>query len=91
MAAPAGNTNSAKGREWANAIKRALAKRSRSMQIDALDELAEKLLGLCDMSDLGALKELGDRLDGKASQPLEGADGGNLVVEILRLAHPATE
>lgn len=78
MGAPVGNTNSANGRRWRQAITRALQKRSRSDSLEALDELAEKLLALCDQGDLQALKELGDRVDGKSSQSHEvsGPDGG---------------
>lgn len=67
MAAPQGNQNAAKAKVWSAAIQRALDKRGVS-RIEALDALAEKLLGKCDEGDLGALKELGDRLDGKPAQ-----------------------
>jgi hypothetical protein len=78
MGAPIGNQNAAKGRKWVAAINRALERRSLAAQVDALDELAEKLLAACDEGDLQALKELGDRLDGKAPQGLQltGADDG---------------
>lgn len=86
MGAPVGNQNAAKAKVWAAAIERALAKRAGSDRIAALDALAEKLLALCDEGDLGALKELGDRLDGKPKQQIEasGVDGGSIVVEIVR-------
>jgi hypothetical protein len=71
VGAPVGNRNANKGRIWRDAIHRALAKRARSDQVVALDELAEKLLTLADQGDLGALKELGDRLEGKAVQAVE--------------------
>jgi len=66
-----GNNNAGKSRIWKAAIERALAKRSRSDAVVALDELAEKLLTLADQGDLGALKELGDRLEGRAVQAVE--------------------
>ena len=50
---------------------RALRKRSKSDKIEALDELAEKLLELVEAGDLGALKEFGDRLDGKPGQTID--------------------
>jgi hypothetical protein len=71
--APIGNQNAAKEKRWAMAIERALAKRSRVEQVEALDDLAEKLLAKCDAGDLQALKELGDRLDGKAKQQMDVA------------------
>lgn len=67
-----GNQNAARGRVWRDAINRALAKRSRVDQVHALDALAEKLLAKCDEGDMQALKELGDRIEGKPSQPLSG-------------------
>lgn len=77
MAAPAGNQYAAKDKVWSRAIRRALEKRSKSDQLEALDDLAEKLLAACDVGDLQALKELGDRLDGKSKQQTEisGPDG----------------
>lgn len=73
MAAPIGNQNAAKAKVWAAAIHRALeARTSRLEQKQALDELAEKLLEKCDEGDMGALKELGDRLDGRPAQAIVG-------------------
>lgn len=78
--APKGNKNAAKAKVWSAAIERALAKRSAEGRVEALDALAEKLLSLCDEGDLGALKELGDRLEGKAAQAvLVGGDEENPV------------
>lgn len=71
VGAPLGNTNGARGYRWREAINRALDKRSRAAQAEAIDELAEKLLSLCDEGDLGALRELGDRLDGKPKQMVD--------------------
>lgn len=68
-----GNNNAGKNKVWSAAINRALEMRSRKDGIDALDSLAEKLLAKCDEADLGALKELGDRLEGKPAQTLEGS------------------
>lgn len=78
MGAPVGNKNAIKAKRWSQAIERALSARSRVEQVDALDALAEKLLAKCDEGDLGALKELGDRLDGKAAQSVTvGGDEEN--------------
>jgi hypothetical protein len=83
MGAPLGNQNYLKGRRWRDAIERALAKRTTaSGGIEALDELAEKLLGLADQSDIQALKEIADRLDGKPSQAIDlGSDPDRPVVQ----------
>lgn len=73
-----GNQNAAKGKAWRDAINRALAKRSGVDKVKALDELAEKFLAKCDEGDMQALKELGDRLDGKPTQTLQGPEGESL-------------
>jgi hypothetical protein len=81
--APQGNDNRVKGKRWQTAIDNALAKRgSRAEGIQALDALAEKLLSLAEDGDLGALKELGDRLDGKPSQAVDlGSDPDRPIVQ----------
>lgn len=76
MGAPVGNQNAAKAKVWQAAILRALDRRSGSDRAKALDDLAEKLLSKCDESDLAALKELGDRLDGKPAQTIAGDPEG---------------
>ena len=70
--APVGNTNAAKAKQWSAAIERALDKRGGGDRVIALNELAEKLLRKCDEMDMSALKELGDRLEGKPSQVISG-------------------
>lgn len=86
MGAPTGNNNAAKAKVWTAAIERALANRSRLDQKDALDSLAEKLLAKCDEADLGALKELGDRLEGKPAQSLTlGGDSQNPVHTVSKI------
>ena len=90
MGAPVGNQFAAKAKRWSMAIDRALEKRSKVAQVEAMDMLAEKLLALCDEGDLGALKELGDRIEGKPGQAIDiGSDPERpfiqrLVREIVR-------
>lgn len=69
--APLGNNNGGKGKPWTAAIERALKQRTLVARKEALDELAEKLLSACDDKDMTALKELGDRLEGKPKQYVE--------------------
>lgn len=78
MAAPAGNQYAAKAKQWQMAIERALDVRGAADRRLALDMLAERLLQKCDEGEGWALKELGDRLDGKPSQQIQhaGHDGG---------------
>lgn len=71
-----GNKNAAKSKVWTLAIERALEARSKVAQVNALDALAERLLLACDAGDMTALKELGDRLEGKPALALTGPDGG---------------
>lgn len=65
-----GNQNATRGRIWRDAIQRALQKRSRTDQVEALDDLAEQLLVKAQAGDVTALKELGDRLEGKSAQQI---------------------
>lgn len=76
MGAPAGNQNAARAKIWRAAIERALERRSASRTdgIREIDALAEELLKLVAMGDLGALKEFGDRIDGKPAQTIGGDD-----------------
>lgn len=87
-----GNQNAAKGRMWRDAIQRALRKRSKSDQVEALDELAEQFLDAVRKGDITAFKELGDRLDGRPMQALEhsGPDGGAIPAKVeVILVRPA--
>jgi hypothetical protein len=87
MAAPAGNQNAAKAKVWSAAIERALERRVPADQrIKAIDELADKLLGLGFDGDLAALQEIGNRLDGKPAQAMTvGGDGNNPLAFIHRI------
>lgn len=79
MAAPEGNTNSsAANRLWANTIRRAVAQ----SDPEKLRKIAERLLEMAEGGDIQAMKELGDRLDGKPKQQVEntGKDDGPLEV-----------
>ena len=77
--APEGNQNSSKSnRLWAETIRRAVVQ----SDPDRLRSIAEKLLDMAASGDIQAMKELGDRLDGKPKQQTEvtGADGGPLQI-----------
>ena len=63
-----GNQNAAKGKRWSNAIDTALGNRCKSDGQKALVALAEKMLAAAELGEAWALKELGDRIDGKAHQ-----------------------
>jgi len=81
--APLGNRNNERPKIWSAAIQRALERRTtRDKKIKAIDELADKLLDACAEGDLVALKELGDRLEGKPAQAITGADGNKLTLTL---------
>lgn len=96
MGAPIGNRNAAKAKVWHAAIMRALDARD-SSRLDGkkeIDALAETLLNLVAAGDLAALKEFGDRLDGKPAQSVTvGGDEANpvrTISEVLLRAVDAT-
>jgi hypothetical protein len=77
MAAPYGNKNFQDGRVWRSAINQALEKRGAGDRMAALRAIADKLLDQAEAGDMAALKELGDRVDGKPAQSVDigNADG----------------
>lgn len=80
MGAPVGNRNAAKAKQWAAAIERALEKRGAGDRLKALDELAAVLLDKCAEGDMVALKELGDRIEGKATVTVAGDEENPLFI-----------
>jgi len=90
LAAAAGNQYAAKANQWQMAIERALDKRGASDRRLALDALAEQLLAKCDEGDMAALKELGDRLDGKPHQTVDANVSGSLTTVLAGLGRPGS-
>lgn len=84
MPAPKGNLYAAKDRRWRHAIETALANRSRAKQVEELEVLANKLIDMGLEGDLGAIQEIGNRLDGKPAQAIVGADGGPVMFEMIK-------
>lgn len=83
MAAPEGNTFSSKDKRlWRNTLMRAVTQ----ADPEKLRKIADKLIEKAAEGDMAAIKELGDRLDGKASQQVQvtGGDDGPLQVQIVR-------
>lgn len=85
MAAALGNQYAAKAKRWQRAIEQALEKRSVVAQRDALEELADVLIAEAQKGEQWAIKELGDRLDGRPAQAITG-DGGGPVEAVFRWA-----
>lgn len=88
VGAQPGNENSAKGREWTQAIKRALARRGEGDYRRGLDILADKLVKAAESDDtayLKAIETVGDRLEGKPGQSVAvtGENGGPLAVSVI--------
>lgn len=82
MAAPHGNKNATKNKPWSEAINRALMAEDGKK----LRALAEKLIEKALEGDVPALKEVGDRLEGKPAQTLQGPDGTNLFQPVVDAA-----
>lgn len=70
-----GNQNAAKNKIWADAVRR------EALQGDRLRNVARALFAAAEAGDIAAIREIGDRIDGKVSQAVTGADGGPLVIQ----------
>lgn len=81
--APEGNTNSnINNRLWANTIRRAVL----AADASKLRAIADKLVDLAAEGDMQAIKELGDRLDGKPAQSVVvGGDQENPLKTVTRI------
>ena len=84
--APIGNNNAEKGRLWARAIDKALDQRSKTDAFAEMIEIAKELIDKCKDGDLGAIKEFGDRIDGKPAQALihQGDEDKPLISKVIR-------
>lgn len=84
MGAPVGNLNASKSKRWYEALDRAI----KQDEGQRLRMAAEKLLDLAASGESWAVRELGDRLDGKPTQQTElsGPNGGAIetVSKIVR-------
>jgi hypothetical protein len=78
--APFGNKNAVKNRPWAEAINRALLAEDGKK----LRALADKLIDRALEGDVQALKEVGDRADGKAIQAIANEGDTPFVVQVIR-------
>ena len=78
-----GNNNAGKGRDWADAVRKVLAEVDPKDKRKRLIKIASKLVELAEEGDMQAIKEIGDRLDGKAAQSVQV--DGELAVEITKI------
>lgn len=87
--APIGNKNAVKNRPWSDAINRALLAEDGKK----LRELADMLISKALEGDVPALKEVGDRVEGRPAQAiLLGEDAENPLlgaVTRLKMAQPS--
>jgi hypothetical protein len=83
--APQGNTNAAKGKQWADALRLTLQtyESSNVKQGYALRKIAEVVVNKALEGDKDAINEIGNRLDGKPAQAIEGTgDGGAIILKL---------
>jgi hypothetical protein len=78
MAAPVGNSNASKGREWFEAI------RKQCVQREALPKIAAVIVDKALAGEQWAVQEIANRYDGKPVQSTEltGKDGANLFANL---------
>jgi hypothetical protein len=72
---------------WADAVRRAVMRRLEDEEgkPKKLERLADRLVEEGLAGDVTALKEIGDRLDGKPRQIIEGTgEGGAILITIAR-------
>lgn len=78
MGAPAGNQNARKAKRWQDALVKALTRfESEEQKVkagEALDKIAERVVGFALMGDKDSIQEIGNRLDGKPAQAIVGDD-----------------
>ena len=95
MGAPVGNKNGATGTEWRDAIRHALAEIGRDVDgkeaayRKGLYEVADKFIEAAKAGEPWAMKEIGDRMDGKPkqSQEISGPGGGDIPVKAHLIFH----
>lgn len=66
---------------WREALRRAVLKRVEKAQ--RLDRIADAVVGKAEMGDIASAKEIGDRLDGKATEHHEISGTIGIVNETL--------
>jgi len=89
VGAPIGNKNATKNKPFLDAMRRALAQNPQK-----IGRIVDKILDQAEAGEAWAVKEVADRLDGKAVQAntLEDADGNNLVTSLeVRFVKPQGE
>lgn len=78
---PAGSATKA----WADAVRKASHALDPKAKAKKLDLLARALVDAGLTGDVSALREIGDRLDGKVAQAITGEGGGPIALAITWL------
>ena len=79
-----GNRNAAKSAEdkpWASAILRQMKQNPAK-----LNAIALKLLDMAAEGDVAAIREMGDRVDGKPKQAIDATGNVSLTVQVMRFS-----
>jgi hypothetical protein len=76
--APKGNNNAGKNKVWSEALRKEI------VQGDNLPKLARALIAKATEGDVAALREIGDRLEGKPNQSITGANDTPLYPPIIQ-------
>lgn len=80
MGAPKGNKNSTKEKRiWGKLIRKLAVQEDYAR----LHRVADKLYTKAEEGDMAAIKELGDRLDGKALQEIGGDSDSPITVRVV--------
>jgi hypothetical protein len=77
---------------WADALRLAISE-AHAAGGTKLRALAERTVNEGLAGNMAAIKEIGDRLDGRAAQPIVGSDGGDLIIKIIKQTYdePASD
>lgn len=86
MAAPINPVGAKSDKLWRGAILRAVHRQMKDGKSKRLEGLAERLISEALSGDMQALKEIGDRLDGRPHQAIEHAGEGGGPIQLQWLA-----
>lgn len=93
--APEGNRNAAHDKPWADALKKAVLqyedKDAGIGRGEALRTLAEKVFKQALGGDSAAVREIGDRLDGKPRQQIEAENSNSNYLYVISDRHMTAE
>lgn len=92
MAGVVGKSGRKSDKAWRDALRRALARHGGAEGVDGgLNAVADAVVALAAQGDLAAVKEIGDRLDGKPHQSLEVENTTTRYVINARAEKPTRE